>query len=45
MTIAILGTALKALFIIAIPITLIVYACIFVGAAAEHDYEKRHEKK
>lgn len=45
MAMAIFATALKALFIIAIPITLIVYACVFVGAAAEQDYEKRHAKK
>ncbi|MEG1323052.1 MAG: hypothetical protein RSD01_07975 [Ruthenibacterium sp.] len=35
MAAAILSTGIKAFLIIAIPVTLIVYACIFVGSDSE----------
>lgn len=41
MAAAIFATCIKAFFIIAIPVTLIVYVCIFVGSSAEHFDEKK----
>ncbi|MEG1068877.1 MAG: hypothetical protein RSE27_01610 [Ruthenibacterium sp.] len=41
MAAAIFTTGIKAFFIIAIPVTLIVYACLFVGSASEHFDEKK----
>ena len=30
-------TIFKAVFVVAVPITLAVYACVYVGERAEHD--------
>ena len=34
-------TIFKAVFVVAVPITLAVYACVYVGERAEHDVARR----
>ena len=39
---AVWDTIFKAVFVVAVPITLVVYACMYVGERAEHDVARPH---